>query len=117
VAAARVAPRPARLAVTVGATHAALVDVKLSAVGTGPRQSLFQGTMDGVREITWDGLFADRRLAPQGRYALAVAGRSRLTGTSDSARVSSDLRHEVAPREATRPALDRRPLLQERLSA
>ena len=113
---ARVDPRTARVTFTVVATHAALVDVKLSAVGTGPRQSLFQGTMDGVREITWDGLFSDRRLAPQGRYALAVAGRSRLTGTSDSARVYFDLRHEVAPLEDTLPALDRGALLPERIS-
>jgi len=116
VASARVDPRTARVTFTVVATHAALVDVKLSAVGTGPRQSLFQGTMDGVREITWDGLFSDRRLAPQGRYALAVAGRSRLTGTSDSARVYFDLRHEVAPLEDTLPALDRGALLPERIS-
>src|SRR5207253_3214956 len=116
VASARVDPRTARVTFTVVATHAALVDVKLSAVGTGPRQSLFQGTMDGVREITWDGLFSDRRLASQGRYALAVAGRSRLTGTSDSARVYFDLRHEVAPLEDTLPALDRGALLPERIS-
>lgn len=116
VASARVDPRTARVTFTVVATHAALVDVKLSAVGTGPRLSLFQGTMDGVREITWDGLFADRRLAPQGRYALAVAGRSRLTGTSDSVRVYFDLRHEVAPLEDTLPALDRGALLPERIS-
>jgi len=116
VASARVDPRTARVTFTVVATHAALVDVKLSAVGTGPRQSLFQGTMDGVREITWDGLFSDRRLAPQGRYALAVAGRSRLTGTSDSARVYFDLRHEVAPLEDTLRDLDRGALLPERIS-
>jgi len=72
--------------------------------------------MDGVREITWDGLLADRRLAPPGRYALAVAGRSRLTGTSDSARVYFDLRHEVAPLEDTLPDLERRALLPERMS-
>ncbi len=93
---ARVDPRTARVTFTIVATHAALVDVKLSAVGAGQPRSLFQNTMDGVREITWDGLLADRRLAPPGRYALAVAGRSRLTGTSDSARVYFDLRHEVA---------------------
>jgi len=116
VASARVDPRTARVTFTIVATHAALVDVKLSAVGTGPPLSLFQGTMDGVREITWDGLFADRRLAPQGRYALAVAGRSRLTGTSDLARVYFDLRHEVAPLEDTLPALDRGALLPERIS-
>src|SRR5213079_3574337 len=95
VASARVDPRTARVTFTVVATHAALVDVKLSAIGVGPLLSLFQGTMDGVREIAWDGLLADRRFAPPGRYALAVAGRSRLTGTSDSARVYFDLRHEV----------------------
>ena len=116
VAPARVDPRTARVTFTMVATHAALADVKLSAVGTGPLLSLFQSTMDGVREITWDGLLADRRLAPQGRYALAVVGRSRLTGTSDSARVYFDLRHEVAPLEDTLPDLDRRALLPERMS-
>ncbi len=116
VASARVDPRTARVTFTIVATHTALVDVKLSAVGTGPPRSLFQGTMDGVREITWDGLVGDRRLAPQGRYALAVAGRSRLTGTSESARVYFDLRHEVAPLEDTLPALDRGALLPERIS-
>ena len=113
---ARVDPRTARVTFTIVATHAALVDVKLSAVGSGPRLSLFQSTMDGVREITWDGLLADRRLAPPGRYALAVVGRSRLTGTADSARVYFDLRHEVAPLEDTLPALDQRALLPERIS-
>ena len=113
---ARVDPRTARVAFTIVATHAALVDVKLSAVGTGPSLSLLQGTMEGVREITWDGLLADRRLAPPGRYALAVAGRSRFTGTSDSARVYFDLRHELAPLEDTLPDLDRSALLPERIS-
>ena len=113
---ARVDPRTARVRFTIVATHAALVDVKLSAVGAGPPRSLVQSTMDGVREITWDGLLADRRLAPPGRYALAVVGRSRLTGTSDSARVYFDLRHEVAPLEDTLPALDRGALLPERIS-
>ena len=113
---ARVDPRTARVRFTIVATHAALVDVKLSAVGAGPPRSLVQSTMDGVREITWDGLLADRRLAPPGRYALAVAGRSRLTGTSDSVRVYFDLRHEVAPLEDTLPTLDRGALLPERIS-
>jgi len=113
---ARVDPRTARVTFTIVATHAALVDVRLSGVGAGPPLSLFQSTMDGVREITWDGLLRDRRLAPQGRYALAVAGRSRLTGASDSARVYFDLRHEVEALEDTLPDLDRRALLPERMS-
>src|SRR5438445_4498765 len=49
---ARVDPRTARVRFTIVATHAALVDVKLSAVGAGPPRSLVQSTMDGVREIT-----------------------------------------------------------------
>src|SRR5213082_535542 len=107
VQSARVDPRTARVTFTVVATHAALVDVKLSAVGAGTPLVLFQGTLDGVREIAWDGLLANRRLALPGRYTLAVVGRSRLTGAADSARVYFDLRHEVAPLEDTLPALDR----------
>ncbi len=91
--------------------------MKLSAIGVGPLLSLFQGTMDGVREIAWDGLLGDRRLAPAGRYTLAVVGRSRVTGASDSARVYFDLRHEVETLEDTVPDLDRGRLLPERISA
>ncbi len=113
---ARIDPRTARVTFTVVATHAAFVDVKLSAVGARSAHSLFQGTMDGVRELAWDGLLADRRLAPAGRYRLAVVGRSRVTGASDSARVYFDVRHEVAALEDTLPELDRRGLLPERVS-
>src|SRR2546428_2640771 len=113
---ARVDPRTARVRFTIVATHAALVDVKLSAVGAGPPRSLVQSTMDGVREITWDGLLADRRLAPPGRSAPAVAGRSRLTGTSDSARGYFDLPHEAPPPPGDLPDLERHALLPERMS-
>lgn len=117
IQAARVDPRTTRVSFTVVATHAALVDVKLSAIGAGSPLVLFQGTMDGVREIAWDGLLANRRLAPPGRYTLAVAGRSRVTGAADSARVYFDLRHEIAQLEDTLPDLDPRVLLPERISA
>src|SRR2546430_9037753 len=40
-----------RVTFTVVATHAALVNVKLSAIVIGSPLVLFQGTMDGVREI------------------------------------------------------------------
>ena len=113
---ARVDPRTTRVTFTVVATHAALVNVKLSAIGVGSPLVLFQGTMDGVREIAWDGLLANRRLAPPGRYTLAIVGRSRVTGAADSARVYFDLRHEVAALEDTLPDLDQRSLLPERVS-
>src|SRR5205807_5489450 len=117
VEAARVDPRTTRVSFTIVATHAALVDVKLSAVGAGTPLVLFQGTLDGVHEIVWDGLLGNRRLAPPGRYTLAVAGRSRVTGAADSARVYFDLRHEIAQLEDTLPDLDRRVLLAERIAA
>ena len=113
---ARVDPRTARVTFTVVATHAALVDVKLFAVGTASSLVLFQGTMDGVREIAWDGLLANRRLAPPGRYTLAVVGRSRVSGAAGSARVYFDVRHEVAALEDTVPDLDQHQLLHERIS-
>jgi len=113
---ARVDPRTTRVTFTVVATHAALVNVKLSAIGVGSPLVLFQGTIDGVREIAWDGLLANRRLAPPGRYTLAVVGRSRVTGAADSARVYFDLRHDVAALEDTLPDLDQRSLLPERIS-
>src|SRR5207302_417705 len=41
-------------------------------LGAGPPLSFLQRTVDGVREIGWDGLLGVRRLAPAGRYTLAV---------------------------------------------
>jgi len=114
---ARIDPRTGRVTFTVVATHAALVDAKVSAIGAAtPSIVLFQGTLDGVRELSWDGLLANRRLAPPGRYALAVAGRSRVTGASDSARVYFDVRHETPQLEDTLADLDPRQLLAERIS-
>jgi len=116
VQAARVDPRTTRVSFTVVATHTALVNATLSAVGSGAPLVLFQGTLDGVREIAWDGLLANRRLAPPGRYTVAIAGQSRVTGAADSARVYFDLRHEVSALEDTLPDLDQRLLLPERIS-
>jgi hypothetical protein len=114
---ARVDPRTARVTFTVVATHAALVDARLSAVGAAtPSLQLFQGTLDGVRELSWDGLLGNRRLAPPGRYTLSVAGRSRVTGAADSARVYFDVRHETAELDDTLADLDPRQLLPERIS-
>lgn len=106
VAAVRVDPRTERLSLTVAVTHAAGLAVALRPVGAGvPGVALFQGTAEGTREIRWDGLLGDGRLAPPGRYAVVAVGRSSLLGTTDSARVYFDLRHEVAPLEDTLPDL------------
>ena len=115
VAAARVDPRTDRVSFTVVATHPAAVELSLRLVGEGAQLRVLQATIDGVREVPWNGLLADRRLAPPGRYELTLIGRSQLSGTRDSTRVFFDLRHELEPLEDTLPDLDSGALLPEQI--
>src|SRR3989449_11556622 len=78
--------------------------------------SLFRGVNDGPREVAWDGLLADRHLAPPGRYELRVTGNSQLLRRADSAVIYFEIRHEVAPLEDTLPELTARDLLPEQFS-
>src|SRR2546422_4614412 len=71
---------------------------------------------DGPREVAWDGLLADRHLAPPGRYELRVTGNSQLLRRADSAVIYFEIRHEVAPLEDTLPELTARDLLPEQFS-
>src|SRR3989454_11565357 len=68
-----------------------------------------------MREVRWDGLLPDGRLAPPGRYELGVVGRSQLLARSDSMRVYFTVAHETAPLEDTLPDLAPAQLLPERL--
>ena len=115
VAAARVDPRTEHVPFTIVTTHAAAVELSLRQVGEGGQVRVLQATIDGVREVSWDGLLADRRLAPPGRYELTLVGRSQLSGSRDSTRVFFDLRHQLEPLEDTVPDLDPRALLPEQI--
>ena len=114
VASARVDPRTERVTFTVVTTHAAALRVELHPVQGQAGWVLFEGVNDGPREVPWDGLLPNARLAPPGRYELAVVGRSQLLGHSDSARVYFTLAHEAPPLEDTVPDLGPADLLPER---
>ena len=101
VAGARIDPRTERLSFTVVSTHATTLEARVRPAGGPGGRVLFSGASDGVREIPWDGLLADGRLAPPGRYELAVVGRSSRLPRTDSARVFFDVAHEVAQLEDT----------------
>jgi len=113
VSAARVDPRTERLSFTIVTTHAATLQIEVRSADTAARRVLYQGESDGLREIPWDGLAADGRLVPPGRYELLIHGRSRLLGRSDSARLYFDIRHERPTLEDTLPDLGPRQLLPE----
>lgn len=114
VASARIDPRTERLSFTVVSTHATTLEARVRAVGGPAGRVLFSGASDGPREIPWDGLLADGRLASPGRYELIVVGRSGLVPRTDSARVFFDVAREVAPLEDTLQDLAAAALLPER---
>ena len=115
VAGARVDPRTQRATFTIVTTHPASLRVELRPVEVQTAIVLFNQVNDGMRDVLWDGLLPDGRLAPPGRYELAVVGRSQLLARSDSVRVYFTLAHETPPLEDTLPELAPAQLLPELL--
>src|SRR5436309_13906509 len=116
VAPARIDPRTQRLTFAVVTTHAGSVEIALRPVSSDSAVSLFRGVNDGPRDVAWDGLLADRHLAPPWRYELKVTGSSQLHRRADSAVIYFEIRHEIAALEDTLPELTARDLLPEQLS-
>jgi len=108
-------PRTERLTFTVLSTHAAALRVELRATGASTVLPLYAGDNDGPRELQWDGLLGDGRLAPPGRYELLVTGSSRLNERRDSTRLYFSLDHDHSPLDDTLPALRSDELLPEQL--
>lgn len=106
-------PRTQRLGFTVLSTHGATMRVELRAVGGTAGVSLYAGDNSGPRELQWDGLLGDGRLAPPGRYELLVSGHSRLNQRADSVRLYFSLEHEHEPLGDTLPSLRPEELLPE----
>ncbi len=115
VAAARVDPRTERTTFTIVTTHPASLRVELRSAEGGTAIVLFHDVSDGMREVPWDGLLPDGRLAPPGRFELAVVGRSQLLARSDSVRVYFTVAHETPRLEDTLPELAPAQLLPEQL--
>lgn len=111
----RVDPRTQRVVFTAVTTHGAALRGTVRAVGGGADSiTLFDGTNEGARELAWDGLARDGRLAAPGRYEVLVIGLSQIVAHTDSARTYIDLAHEVEPLEDTLPLLGPGELLPER---
>jgi len=106
--------RTERIHFTVATTHGAALQVLLQSLAAGAPFAVFQGESEGARDIAWDGLAPDGRLAAPGRYGLLVVARSRLSARTDSARVFFLVAHEAATLEDTLPDLRRSTLLAER---
>lgn len=120
VAATALDPRTERLAFTVLATHAARLAVVVRGAGgdrtAADEATLLESDLDGLREVPWNAVLRDGRLAPPGRYVLLVAGVSTLSGLSDTTQVWFDVRHEREALEDTLPPLGPADLLPERHS-
>jgi hypothetical protein len=101
----RIDPRTEHLSFSVASTHAATVQAELRTETGLPGVTVFSGTSEGPREISWDGLLSDGRLAPPGRYTFVIIARSQLLDRSDSAHVFFDLAHETPSLEDTLPEL------------
>jgi len=117
VAETRADVRTERIRFTVTTTHSAALQVFLQPLEGGAALRVFQGESEGAREIPWDGLMSDGRLAPAGRYLLLVVGRSDLLARTDSARVFFLVAREAVTLEDTLPDLGRAALLPERAKA
>ena len=110
-------PRTDNLTFQMITTHAATVTAEVRSRGAASGTVLSSRELDGQGEIQWNGVLAEGRLAPAGRYELVLRGRSTLIAQSDSARIYFDVRHDTPPLEDTLPALRPEELLPERHAA
>jgi hypothetical protein len=106
-------PRTERVHFTVMSTHPAALLVEVRAAGAPAGVMLFRGENDGLRELQWDGVMPNGRLARTGRYELLLIGTSRVTQRADSTRLYFSLQQNHPPLEDTLPALGPRDLLPE----
>jgi hypothetical protein len=106
-------PRTDRFNFTVLSTHSTALQVEVRTAGAPAGVMLFSGDNDGPRELQWDALMPDDRLAASGRYELFLLGVSRLTQRADSARLYFSIQQHHAPLEDTLPTLGPGDLLPE----
>ena len=84
-------PRSEAVRLSVLTTHSGTVTVEVNSLVEDLRFPLYQGVVDGVRDLQWNGAMPGGRLVPQGSYELVVSARSGTVQRSDSARVSFDV--------------------------
>ncbi len=109
-------PRTDRLNITIATTHLGQVHVELAATDTDARIVLFDGDVDGARDIPFNGLVPGLGgFIPPGIYELFVIAQSRsIASGRDSAGVLVEIQHQVEALEDTLATLGPAQLLPER---
>ncbi len=109
-------PRADRLNLTVATTHLGQVHVELASTETDARIVLFDGDVDGARDIPFNGLVPGLGgFIPPGIYELFVIAQSRsIASGRDSAGALVEIQHQVEALEDTLATLDGSLLLPER---
>ncbi len=109
-------PRTERLRLRALTSHRGQLRLELRQGGVVQRV-IYEGANAGLREVDWDALLADGRLAPPGRYELVALGASHLITRPDtlrdSTRVFIELGHLHAPLEDSVAVLGANDLLAE----
>lgn len=109
-------PRTDRLNLTIATTHLAQVHVELASTDTDTRIPLFDGDVEGARDIPFNGLVPGLGgFIPPGIYELVVIAQSRsIASGRDSTGSLIEIQHQLAPLEDTLATLGASQLLPER---
>jgi len=112
-------PRDDRVNLTVATTHPGIVRVELVNTANETRYLLFEGDVDGPRDVAFNGLVPrSGDFVPAGAYDLVVVGESRvLEQRRDSTGALVEILHLVDPLEDTLASFRPDELLQERRPA
>jgi len=96
-------PRTDRVNLTVATTHPGVVRVELVNTADETRYVLFEGDVDGPRDVPFNGLVPrSGDFVPAGAYDLVVTGESRvLEARRDSTSELLEIQHLVAPLDDT----------------
>lgn len=112
-------PRSDRLNLTIATTHLAQVHVELASTDTDARIVLFDGDVEGARDIPFNGLVPGLGgFIPPGIYELVVIAQSRTIASGrDSSGSLIEIQHQLAPLDDTLATLGAAQLLPERYPA
>ena len=109
-------PRNDRLNLTIATTHLGQVHVELASTDTDARIVLFDGDVEGARDIPFNGLVPGLGgFIPPGVYELVIIAQSRsIASGRDSTSSLIEIQHQVAPLDDTLATLSSAQLLPER---
>jgi len=107
-------PRSQAIRVSLFTTHSGTVTVEVRSLTSDTVFQLFQGVVDGVRDLQWNGARPAGGLVAQGSWELVATGQSGSVSRGDSTRVPFDVTHLYDTLEDTLRALTAADSLPER---